>query len=156
MMKILFAGAVLMGSSLTSHVNACTISENLLESVPLDYPGIPNAYRIKMVDMVLAARQWPDVDVQAQIVASAYISEKDASSLAKSRGEQLKRFLMQLGLKSQYIYVDTHVNRTVYPVDSTGHGGYLQLGVSLLPLCKSGCDSLCNDARFVPSTKLGQ
>ncbi|MDP9587347.1 UNVERIFIED_ORG: hypothetical protein J2791_006681 [Burkholderia contaminans] len=154
MIKILLAAAVLTGSFFIHHASACTISENLLESVPLDYPGIPNAYRIKMADMVLAARRWPDVEVQAQIVASAYIAENNASSLAKSRGEQLKGFLTQLGIKPQYIYVDTHVNRTVYPVDSTGHGGYLQLGVSLLPLCKNGCDNLCNDSRVTPTTRL--
>ncbi|WP_152036627.1 hypothetical protein [Burkholderia pyrrocinia] len=154
MSKIPLSIAALISAFCIQHASACTISENMLESVPLNYAGIPNAYRLKMTDMVLAARRWPDVEIQAQIIASAYAGEHNALRLAQSRGEQLKNFLMQLGIKSQYIYVDTHINRTVYPVDSTGHGGYLQLGVSLLPLCKNGCERLCNDPRVTPTTKL--
>ncbi|WP_175951191.1 hypothetical protein [Burkholderia sp. BCC0405] len=135
------------------HANACTVSENILESVPLNYASIPNEYRLKMVDMVLAARQWPNVEIQAQIIASAYVGEDNASKLAKSRGEQLKDFLIKLGINPQHIYVDTRVNRTAYPVDSTGHAGHLQLGVSLLPFCKNGCDNLCDDLRVTPTTK---
>ncbi|WP_174970627.1 hypothetical protein [Burkholderia lata] len=144
MIKFLIPVAALAGAVFIQHASACTISEHMLESVPLNYPGIPNAYRIKIVDMVLAARQWPDVEVQAQIIASAYVGERNSLNLAKSRGDQLKDFLIQLGIKPQYIYVDTHVNRITYPIDSTGHGGYLQLGVSLLPFCKNGCENLCD------------
>ncbi|MCA8093114.1 hypothetical protein LGM65_19860 [Burkholderia anthina] len=154
MIKILLSAAALAGAIFTQYASACTISENILESVPLNYPGIPNSYRIKIVDMVLAARQWPDVEVQAQIIASAYVDERAPLNLAKSRGNQLKDFLIQLGIKPQYIHVDTHVNRTTYPIDSTGHGGYLQLGVSLLPFCKNGCGNLCDATRVSPATKL--
>lgn len=154
MKNIALITATLISLVFIKQVHACTVSENLLESVPLNYPDIPNSYRLKMTDMVLAARGWPDVEIQAQIVASAYVGEHNASRLAQSRGEQLKEFLIQLGIKGQYIYVDTHINRTAYPVDSTGHGGYLQLGVSLLPLCKNGCEKLCDDPRVVPTTRV--
>ncbi|WP_321841953.1 hypothetical protein [Paraburkholderia bannensis] len=142
--------------SVVHHASACTISEDMLESVPLNYEGIPNNDRLKMADMVASARRWPDVEIQASIVANAYVGEKNAPELAKSRGEQLKAFLIQLGVKSQYISVDSHIVRVPYPADSTGPGGFMQLGVSLTPLCKRGCDQLCNDPRVTPNTKVVQ
>ncbi|WP_232482492.1 hypothetical protein, partial [Burkholderia ubonensis] len=133
---------------------ACTISEDIVESVPLNYQGIPNSYRLKMVDLVLNARRWPDVEIQAQVVANAFVGENSPKELAESRGWQLRDFLIQLGIKRQYIYVDTHVMRSPYERDSTGNGGYLQLGVSLLPLCKGGCERLCNDPRVTPNSRV--
>ncbi|MXN77884.1 hypothetical protein GR157_24450 [Burkholderia sp. 4701] len=135
---------------------ACTISEDVLESVPLNYVGIPNSYRLKMVDMVLNARRWPDVEVQAQITTSAYVGERNAKELAESRGQQLKDFLIRLGINQKYIYVDTQVVKSPYPVDSTGKSGYRQLGVGLLPLCKGGCERLCSDPRVTPNSKVVQ
>jgi len=153
MSRIRFFAAKLTCMLFIQHANACTVSENILESTPLNYASTQNEYRLKMADMVLAARQWPNVEIQAQIIASAYVGEDNTSKLAKSRGEQLKDFLIKLGINPQPIYVDTHVNRTAYPVDSTGHGGHLQLGVSLLPFCKNGCNNLCDDLRVTPTTK---
>lgn len=132
---------------------ACTISEDLVESVPLNYPGIPNEYRIKIVDMVLNARKWPGVEIQAQIIANAYVGEDNPKMLAESRGAMLKDFLVKLGVKQEYVYVDTHIVRSPYDKDSTGRGGYSQLGVSLLPLCKGGCERLCDDLRIIPNSK---
>jgi hypothetical protein len=132
---------------------ACTISEDLTESVPLNYQGIPNSYRLKLVDLVSNARRWPDVEIQAQIVANAYVGEKNAKELAKLRGLQLKEFLIQLGVKSQYIYIDTHLEESPYPQDNSGFNGYLQLSVGLMPLCKGGCERLCDDPRVIPTSK---
>ncbi|WP_126285893.1 hypothetical protein [Burkholderia stagnalis] len=145
--------ALIFCLSAFQQVVACTISEGVVESVPLNYQGIPNSYRLKMVDMVLNARRWPDVEIQAQVVANAFVGESSPKELAESRGRQLRDFLIQLGIRRQYIYVDTHVLSLPYERDSTGNGGYLQLGVSLLPLCKGGCERLCNDPRVTPNSK---
>ncbi|MBN3777456.1 hypothetical protein G3O06_07810 [Burkholderia sp. Ac-20345] len=153
MKKIILILAFLACLLNLQHASACTISEDILESVPLNYAGIPNDYRLKLVDMMLNAQRWPDVEIQAQIIASAYAGEKNASELAKSRGKQLKDFLVQIGIKPQYIYTDTHIVRTPYPLDSTGHSGYLQLGVSLMPLCKGSCAWLCDDPRVKPTSR---
>lgn len=133
-------------------VRACSISEDMYKSVPVNYLGIPNSSRLKIADMVSNAKRWPGVKIQAQIVANAYAGEENATALAKSRGDQLRDFLIQLGLNSQYIYVENHLVKTPYPADSTGPGGYLQLGVSLMPLCNAGCDDLCNDPRVTPNS----
>ncbi|QBQ96080.1 hypothetical protein [Paraburkholderia pallida] len=153
MRNILLAAALLLCLTILQQANACNISEDMLESVPLNYTGIPNAYRIKMADRVANARQWPDVEIQAQIVASSYVGEKHPAELAESRGKKIKEYLIQLGIKPQYIYIDTHITRSPYPTDSTGRGGYMQIGVSLLPLCKGGCERLCDSPRVTPNTK---
>ncbi|MGF6853143.1 hypothetical protein OKW29_002030 [Paraburkholderia sp. CI3] len=139
--------------AVSQQLMACTISEDLTESVPLNYQGIPNAYRLKMMSMVLNARQWPNVEIQAQIVANAYVGEANAKELAESRGKLLKEFLIELGIKPQYIYVDSHLEKLPYPKDSTGRSGYLQLSVGLMPLCKGGCQRLCDDPRVTPTSK---
>ena len=139
--------------SASQQIIACTISENLTESVPLNYQGIPNSYRLKMVNLVSNARQWPDVEIQAQIVANAYVGENNSENLARSRGQQLKEFLIQLGVKPRYIYVDAHLEESRYPQDNSGFNGYLQLSVGLMPLCKGGCERLCDDPRVTPMSK---
>ncbi|WP_157663565.1 hypothetical protein [Burkholderia ubonensis] len=154
MRKCILTIFLILGLSIFQQVIACTISEDIVESVPLNYQGIPNSYRLKMVDLVLNARRWPDVEIQAQVVANAFVSENSPKELAESRGWQLRDFLIQLGIKRKYIYVDTHVIRSPYERDSTGNGGYLQLGVSLLPLCKGGCERLCNDPRVTPNSRV--
>jgi len=153
MRKIIGIIAFICSVAMFQQALACTISEDMYESVPVNYRGIPNSSRLKIADMVLNAKLWPDVEIQAQVVSNAYVGEKDAEALAKSRGDQLRDFLIQLGLKPKYIYVDTHIVRVPYPADSTGPGGYMQLGVSLMPLCSGGCDRLCNDPRVTPNSK---
>ncbi|NUY01057.1 hypothetical protein [Paraburkholderia youngii] len=153
MKKFAFAVLSAFWFAASQQAAACTISEDLTESVPLNYQGIPNSYRLKMVDLVSNARRWPDVEIQAQIVTNAYVGEKNAEELAKSRGQQLKEFLIQIGVKSQYIYVDTHLEGAPYPQDNSGFNGYLQLSVGLMPLCKGGCERLCDDPRITPTSK---
>jgi hypothetical protein len=153
-MKRIIGTIALIASALVfQQAKACTISEDMYESVPVNYHGIPNSSRLKIADMVSNAKRWPDVEIQAQIVANAYAGEKNATALAKARGDQLRDFLIQLGLKSQYIYVENHIVQAPYPADSTGPGGYMQLGVSLMPLCNGGCDRLCNDPHVTPNSK---
>ncbi|MBC8746684.1 MULTISPECIES: hypothetical protein [Paraburkholderia] len=78
MKKIILSVFFVFSFAMSRQVIACTVSEDLTESVPLNYQGIPNSYRLKMVGMVLNARQWPDVEIQAQIVANAYVGETNA------------------------------------------------------------------------------
>ncbi|QXE07166.1 hypothetical protein BJG93_34995 [Paraburkholderia sprentiae WSM5005] len=153
MKKRILSVLFIFSFAVSQQATACTISEDLTESVPLNYQGIPNAYRLKMASMVLNARQWPNVEIQAQIVANAYVGEANAKELAESRGRQLKDYLIELGIKPQHIYVDTHLERLPYSKDSTGRSGYLQLSVGLMPLCKGGCQRLCDDPRVTPTSK---
>ncbi|MCC8396212.1 hypothetical protein LJ656_26845 [Paraburkholderia sp. MMS20-SJTR3] len=133
--------------------SACTIFESAITSVPLNYTGIPNSYRMQIAGIVLNARKWPDVEIQAEIIASAATAEKKPRQLAQLRGDEIRDFLIQLGVEAQHIYIDTHVMTEPLPSDSTGPGGYKQLRVSLMPFCKNGCQNLCDDPRITPTSR---
>ncbi|WP_439891584.1 hypothetical protein ACS7SF_02790 [Ralstonia sp. 25C] len=109
-----------------------------------------------MVDMVLEARKWPDADIIAEIVTNAAAEEDNPSALAKSRGEQLRDFFIQLGIKPEHVFVSSsQILDKPFPFDRhTGRGGYLQLAVSLSPWCHHGCQHLCDDPRVTPTTRV--
>lgn len=132
---------------------ACTVSEDMLDSVPFDSVDIPNEDRIKIASMVIRARQWRDAEIRGIITAGAYIGEKDPQALAQRRAANLKEYLVQLGIKTENIWSDTHMISKPYPKDSTGYEGYLQIGVTLVPLCESGCRHLCEDPSATPTSR---
>ena len=133
-------------------LQACTVSEDMLDSVPLNSAGIPNADRAEIATMVIRARQWPDVEIRGIITAGAYVGENDPQALALRRAANLKAYLVQLGVKAENIWSDTHMISKPYPKDSTGREGYLQIGVTLVPICKNGCRHLCDDPRVTPTS----
>lgn len=132
---------------------ACTVSEDMLDSVPLNSSDIPNEDRVKIADMVIRARQWPDADIRGIISAGAYIGEKDPQALARRRAASLREYLVQLGIKDENIWSDTHMISKPYPKDSAGYEGYLQIGLTLVPLCTDGCRHLCDDPRITPTSR---
>ncbi|WP_175716136.1 hypothetical protein [Burkholderia anthina] len=138
----------------SSPLLACTVSEDMLDGVPLNSAGIPNADRIEIAAMVIRARQWPDVGIRGIIAAGAYVGENDPQALALQRVANLKAYLVQLGIKAENIWSDTHIISKPYPKDSTGREGYLQIGVTLVPICKNGCRHLCDDPRITPTSEV--
>ncbi|WP_175856067.1 hypothetical protein [Burkholderia anthina] len=131
---------------------ACTVSEDMLDSVPLNSADIPNADRVEIAAMVIRARQWPDVEIRGIVTAGAYVGENDPQALALRRAANLQTYLVQLGIKAENIWSDTHMISKPYPKDSTGREGYLQIGVTLVPICKNGCRHLCDDPRITPTS----
>lgn len=144
-------GAVFISASV--QVTACTISEDMLDSVPLNSTEIPNIDRLKIADMVYNAKQWPGVEIRGIISVGGYIKERDPIRLAEIRGAKLRDYLVQLGVKSEYIFIDRRTISVPYPVDSSGISGLLQIGVTLVPLCEGGCERLCNDSRVTPTSR---
>ncbi|WP_175953293.1 hypothetical protein [Burkholderia sp. BCC0405] len=132
---------------------ACTVSEDMLDSVPLNSDAIPNEDRVKITEMVIRARQWPGAEIRGIVTAGAYIGEVNPQGLALRRAAHLKEFLIQLGVKSENIWSDTHIISTPYPKDSAGYEGYLQIGLTLVPLCNDGCRHLCGDPRITPTSR---
>lgn len=143
---ILFAFAV-------GDANACTLSEDMQDSVPLNSTQIPNVDLLKIADMVHNARQWPDVEIRGIVNAGGYVKEKNPERLAQVRGANLRDYLVQLGLKPENIAVETHKVTAPYPVDSAGYGGLLQIGVTLVPLCEGDCTKVCDDPRVKRTTR---
>ncbi|WP_174960921.1 hypothetical protein [Burkholderia ubonensis] len=152
--RSIFAGATLwLCLAFPPMSIACTVSEDLLDSVPLDSVEIPNADRIKIAEMVIRARQWPDAEIRGIISAGAYIGEKNPQALARERAARLKDYLIQLGIKEKNIWSDTRTISKSYPRDSAGYEGYLQIGLTLVPICEGGCKRLCDDPRVTPTSK---
>lgn len=146
-----FMGAVFISASV--QVTACTISEDMLDSVPLNSTEIPNIDRLKIADMVYNAKQWPDVEIRGIISVGGYIKERDPIRLAEIRGAKLRDYLVQLGVRPEYIFIDRRTISVPYPVESSGVSGLLQIGVTLVPLCEGGCERLCNDSRVTPTSR---
>ncbi|WP_148669112.1 hypothetical protein [Burkholderia pyrrocinia] len=130
----------------------CTISTDMADTLPLNSVEIPNSDRIRIAEMVLEARDWPDVDIRGIVYAGGYIHERDPLSLAHRRAAALKDYLIRLGIKEQNIWVDT---RTIkHPdIDDDGNAALNQIAVTLVPICEAGCDRLCNDPRITPTSK---
>lgn len=150
--KLLRLTLALGGLLLGGYGNACTISEDMEDSLPLNSVAIPNADRLRIAEMVVAARQWPDVEIRGIVYAGGYIKERDPEALAGQRASALQSYLVQLGVKEDNIWID---KRTIkHPdVDPRGADALNQIAVTLVPICNGGCDRLCNDPRVTPTTR---
>lgn len=132
--------------------NACTISEDMEGSLPLDSVQIPNSARLRIADMVLAARQWPDVDIRGTVYAGGYVKEHSPNALADRRASAIESYLLQLGIKEENIWLNKRIIRKLDAADD-GSQTLNQIGVTLVPICHGGCDRLCDDPRVTPTSK---
>jgi hypothetical protein len=149
LLRVLFALGVLLRAG---YGNACTISEDMEDSLPLNSVQIPNSDRLRIAEMVMAARQWPDTEIRGIVYAGGYTKERDPEVLAGQRAFALQSYLVQLGIKEGNIWID---KRTIKHPDVDFHGSVAlnQIAVTLVPICKGGCDRLCNDPRVTPTTR---
>jgi len=145
----LFAFVLLTAAT---HANACTISENMEDSLPLNSVEIPNSDRLKIANMVMSARQWPNVDIRAIVYAGGYVLERNPVALAAQRAAALRAYLIQLGIKESSVWIDTRKIKRP-DIDSKGNQALNQIAVTLVPICEGGCDRLCSAPRVVPTTR---
>jgi hypothetical protein len=145
-----FVVSFLIASAASS--NACTISEDMTSSLPLNSVDIPNSDRLKIADMMLAAKQWPNVDIRGIVYAGGYIKERNPSRLADRRASILKKYLLQLGVKEGNIWVDQRIIKEP-DVDDKGNASLNQISVTLVPICEGGCERLCDDPRVTPNSR---
>lgn len=131
---------------------ACTISEDMISSLPLNSREIQNSDRIKIANMVFAAKQWPNVEIRGIVYAGGYIKERNPNAIALERAAVLKNYLIQLGVKEGNIWVDTRIIKEP-DIDDKGNATLDQISVSLVPICEGGCERLCNDSRVTPTSK---
>jgi hypothetical protein len=156
--KKLIARACLVAICFVASVgaaNACTISEDMTGNVPINSTEVSNLDRVRIANMMLAARQWPDVEIRGIVYAGGYVKERNPKALAARRATILARYLVQLGVDERNIWVDTRIIKTP-DVDDNGNATLNQIGVSLVPICQGGCERLCNDPRVTPNSKLIQ
>ncbi|WP_321873357.1 hypothetical protein [Burkholderia ubonensis] len=134
------------------HAGACTISEGMESSLPINSVSISNEDRLKIVDMVLSARKWPDVEIRGIVYAGGYVLERNPNALATERAKLLKGYLIQLGIKEGNIWVDTRIIKKP-DVSMNGRKELNQVSVTLVPICDGSCARLCDDPRVTPTTK---
>jgi len=148
--KLAFA---LLTFLLASYGHACTISEDMHGSLPLNSIDIPNSARLEIAEMVIAARQWPDTQIRGIVYAGGYIKERNPTALAEKRASELKNYLIRLGVLETNIWIDVRVIKKP-DVDSKGNEALNQIAVTLVPICVGGCERLCEDSRVMPNSKI--
>jgi hypothetical protein len=136
---------------------ACTIGEDMSTQVPFGATDISNADRLVIANMYIKAKTWPNVQIRAEVIAGAYKSERPLERLKAVRGENIRAYLLMLGIKPENILIDTKTFTDA--MTSRASDGSLvveQIVVGLTPLCEGSCARLCNDPRVTPNTKLIQ
>lgn len=131
----------------------CTVFESAQSRIPLNSVNIPNADRVRIAEIVIRARNWPDTQIRGVVQPRAYDQETDRQSLLERRGANLKNYLLQLGVKEENIWMEPLVVNESETLDARGKPDISQLNVTLYPICEGGCDRLCNDRRVTPVSK---
>jgi hypothetical protein len=142
---------------LSGAARACTIGEEMQTQLPFNATEISNADRLAIADIVIEAKKWPDVQIQAVVIAGAYKGEDDLDRLKDARAANVRAYLQQLGIKSGNIITDkkTFTDDMVVKIP----GGSLtvnQIVVELTPICEGSCARLCNDPRVTLTSKVIQ
>ena len=132
--------AVLLGPI---HANACKILLTDSMQLRLNSAAVSNSARLSLVRHYLTAREWTEEGAMATIDALAYEWERNPVQLAKQRGEQMKSFLVELGMAPDDVYVQERVFSSKdgkLDADSAK-----QIWVQFVPKCPpAGCQQLCN------------
>ncbi len=157
LLALLFFTATAAPPWFSATARACTIGEGMETHVPFGATDISNADRLVIANMYIEAKKWPDVQIRAEVIAGAYKGERNLERLKELRGENVKAYLLMLGIKNVNILID----KKTFTNEMTGRApdGSLtveQIVVGLTPLCEGSCARLCNDPRVTPHTKLIQ
>ena len=151
---LLCMSATILVLGMVGKAGACTVSEFAQAHLPLNSVEIPNEYRLKLVDMIVSARNWPNVDVRAIIEADAYVGEANHQVLIQRRAATLKEFMMQLGVKEENIWIDPHTLTDNMVRNEKGELGINQVAVTLVPECHGNCANFCDNPNVIPATRV--
>ncbi|SPB15400.1 hypothetical protein NOV72_02626 [Caballeronia novacaledonica] len=132
---------------------ACTVFEFMQSEIPLNSTEIPNTFRVELVEMMIKARTWPDTEIRGVVQPRAYRNEKNPKTLLEQRGASLKRYLLQLGVKEENVWMEPLVLDEREARNAKGKPDIHQLNVTLYPICEGSCARLCNDPRVTPVSK---
>ncbi|WP_230463774.1 hypothetical protein [Burkholderia ubonensis] len=147
--------ALTLLSMLSSVAVACTIGEEARLQLPFNTTTLSNADRVTIADSVIEAKKWPNVEIQATIIAGAFFYEKNIEKLKDMRGENVKEYLQQLGINANHILIDKKtftdemITRRSDRTIKTN-----QIIVEFTPICKGSCAWMCDDPRVTPHSKL--
>lgn len=142
-------------SMLSNIATACTIGEEAQLQLPFNTTTLSNADRVTIADSVIEAKKWPDVKIQAIIIAGAFVYEKGIEKLKHMRGENVKEYLQQLGISADHILIDKKTfTDEMITRQPDGTIKTNQIIVEFTPICKGSCAWMCDDPRVTPHSKL--
>ncbi|MCC8393687.1 hypothetical protein LJ656_13915 [Paraburkholderia sp. MMS20-SJTR3] len=121
-----------------------------LKSVELELPFNTTELSKEQRQTIAAAfegtKAWPKVDIQAFVTAGAYTGERDLESLKQRRGELVKAYLTELGMKSEAIYVWPKTMMDFFVVKRPDGEPVVQaIYIELTPICAGSCQWMCDD-----------
>ncbi|WP_241017697.1 hypothetical protein [Burkholderia sp. Ac-20349] len=147
--------ALTLSSMLLTSAVACTIGEEARLQLPLNTTTLSNADRVTIADSVIEAKKWPNVEIQAIIIAGAFVYERNIEKLKDMRGENAKEYLQQLGISTDHILIDKKTfSDEMITRRPDGTIKTNQLIVEFTPICKGSCAWMCDDPRVKPHSKL--
>ncbi|WP_175823522.1 hypothetical protein [Burkholderia sp. BCC0419] len=133
----------------------CTIGEEARLQLPFNTTTLSNSDRVTIANSVIEAKKWPNVEIQAIIIAGAFAYENNIEKLKNMRGENAKEYLQQLGINPDHIliekktFTDEMITRRPDGTIKTN-----QIIVEFTPICKGSCAWMCDDPRVTPHSKL--
>ncbi|WP_321881577.1 hypothetical protein [Paraburkholderia bannensis] len=139
--------------SICTSTVACTINESMETRLPLNSTYLANDDRLAIANIVLEAKQWPDVDIQAVVIAGAYVKEKNIEKLKSERGAVVRAYLIHLGIKPQNVLIEPKTLTDEMVKNDDGSLNLHQIAIELVPLCNGGCEKLCNDPRVTAKSR---
>ncbi|WP_321818038.1 MULTISPECIES: hypothetical protein [unclassified Paraburkholderia] len=133
---------------------ACTIGESMETRLPLNSTFLTNDARLSIANIVVEAKKWPDVDIQAVVIAGAYVREQNIEKLKTERGAVVSAYLVQLGIKPQNVLIEPKTLTDQMVKNEDGSLDLHQIAIELVPVCKGGCERLCDDPRVTPKSRV--
>jgi hypothetical protein len=133
--------------------NACTVMEFMNTRLAFNSPVLSNDDRIKIADMMVEAKKWPEVEIGANVTAGAYVREKNIEALKDARAADIKAFLVQIGVPEKNIWIDELTFNEAMAHGGKGELDLHQVAIQLVPICNGGCERLCNDPSVIPTAK---
>jgi hypothetical protein len=136
-----------------NYADACTVMEFMNTRLAFNFPALSNDDRLKVADMVVEARKWPDVEIGANVTAGAYVREKNIDALKDARASDIKAYLVRIGVPEKNISIDKLTFSEAMAHDGKGELDLHQVAIQLVPICNGGCERLCNDPGVTPTSK---
>ncbi|NUX56242.1 hypothetical protein FSB65_22945 [Paraburkholderia sp. JPY418] len=123
--------------------------------MPFNTTALSKDNRLSIQKAVKEAQKWPDVRIQAIVIAGAYIGERDLDILQDRRGEVVKGYLRKLGIPSPDIYIEPKTLTDVFAQKlPDGKIRVNQIEIELSPICKGSCEWMCDDPRVTPRSRV--
>jgi hypothetical protein len=144
---------VLAALSFSQSAHACSINEFMETRLPFNSTSLTNEGRLAIASIVLEAKKWPDVDIQAVVIAGAYVGEKNAEKLKSERGAVVSAYLVQLGIRPQNVLIEPKTLTDQMVKNEDGSLNLHQIAIELVPLCNGSCERLCGDPRVTPTSR---